>query len=138
MTDPLVVYHASNHEFKVPSIEMIRKNITNHNNGLLGLWCASSNKWISGFGKIIYKLEINSDIKSLDMSISEFSNKCIPTDIVIESEDDINNYYESWRSEMLNDKIDILRVIETRGNCDMLIVINFDSIIKISKLSDLH
>lgn len=138
MTNPLVVYHASNHDFKIPSIEMIHKNITNHSNGLLGLWCALNYEWIGGFGKIIYKLEIDSNHTYLDINISDFAERCKPRDIEFNSHEEVIIYYESWRTEMLNDKIDALRVIENTGKCDMLIIINFDSITKVSKLSDLH
>lgn len=134
--ESMIVFHASSHEFTHPSIEMIQKNITNHRNGLLGLWCAFKSDWIKGFGNNTYLLHLLG--KTEEMSISEFSSKCHPKDQVFNTPEEVNHYFLNWRNELLKNGTDILMIKEIDGRCDMLVVINFDCIIKLQKRTTLH
>ena len=56
------MYHASAHQFDFPDYDALVANITNHDNGRLGLWVATTADWIKGFGGHVYTMEISGTV----------------------------------------------------------------------------
>ena len=115
----LVGYHATDHLYDKPNYERLLSNITNHDNGALGLWCSFETRWIKGsFGKHIYRVEIEGS--SYNMPIDELAGMCQ----TCRSQED----YTHRRNELLQQGYDIIRIVEMDGSCDMFVVMNFDTV----------
>lgn len=119
----ITVFHASNHFFKKPSIESIYKNRKNHTNGLLGLWCASKNDWIDGFGKYIYQVKYDKK-NANQITYSDFKTLCEDLD----NKKNIEQSYLDYRDWLLNKEIGIIEIVENSGNIDMVIIVDFNKI----------
>lgn len=115
---PKIAYHATDHIYDSVDYELLIKNRKNHLNGVLGLWCGMKNDWIKGFGKYIY--EVHYSGKSYDMSINElagYAHRNID-----------EGQYREIREKLLSEGYDYISIIEKNNECDMIVVLNFDSI----------
>lgn len=113
------MFHASRHEFDFPDYDMLTANITNHDNGLLGLWVAKNDDWIEGFGGNIYSVKIEGE--TADLSIEELQSWC-------NKHDNEKDFYVQKRNEFLKNGISYIHLIECNGRSDMGIVIDFSAI----------
>lgn len=125
----MIVYHASNHKFKVPDYTISIKNTTkgpNHINGLLGCWVAlgSNYTWIESFGKYIYEIELEDSHVCEIISCDRFGELSRTGN----EEDHID-----WRNALLRDNVDVLSICEYDGIIHQSIIINYD-IIKACKI----
>jgi hypothetical protein len=122
----LSVYHASPHKFEFPDYELLTKNKSNHDNGLLGLWVATESDWIKGFGKNVYSLNIEGVSQNLSIQdLHAWANEA-----------DGPQFYEHMRATLMAQGIDYLRLVEIDGRSDMGIVLNFQAIGSFSDFSD--
>lgn len=116
----MIFYHASKHAYDFPDYNKLTKNRENHLNGNLGLWVASKNDWISGFGNIIYEVEIDDKDVSIILVDHLFS---------WEKENDMSeDYYINLRIKLL-EKYKSVAFIENSGSVGMGIILDF-SVIK--------
>jgi len=111
----VLVYHSSMYEFDKPSIEMIIKNISNHANGLLGLWFSTTNGWQKNFGTYTYEFEIPDDARALEMDITDFVSMCNKTEDFL-----------LLREEFLDNEYEVLNIRERTGKVEMGILLNLD------------
>ena len=71
---PKRIFHQSNFKFLELNYDELVKNIQNHENGNLGLWCCyEQTSWMKGFGKYVYELEIPGSAP-YNMTIDELSD----------------------------------------------------------------
>lgn len=109
-------YHATNSYLSKLNYDKLLCHIDDHINGALGLWCASNSSWIKQFGKNIY--EVTVDGNNYDMSIDELSQyACNYTSI---------KDYTLKRDQLIADRYDFIRIIETTGTCNIFVVLVFD------------
>lgn len=120
------VFHASSADFEFPDYEELLKNITNHDNGALGLWCAASDHWIKGFGGNTYEVHYDG-AKAFNIPFSEFYKMCHPDDY------EGKEYFVNKRNEYISNGIDVLHIVESSGSIDMLIIMNMDAITSFKK-----
>lgn len=109
-------YHATNHNLDPLDYNKLLQNINDHKNGALGLWCATKSDWIKPFGKDTYQVIIEGS--NYDMSIDELGEYSRKYESVEE--------YTAKRNELLSQGYDIIRIIESHGQCDMFIVLSFE------------
>ncbi len=111
----MIVYHASKHKFSFPDYKKLVANRENHGNGNLGLWCSIRTDWIKGFGKYTYKLDVR-DAKSKTISVNQLM-KFAP-----------DNDFVKKRDELLEQGYEVLKIMESSGSVDMIVVLDFSAI----------
>ena len=111
-------YHSTDHIIDFPDYDTPYNNITNHNNGALGLWCAVDPSWISGFGKYVYEIEVDDEIKQYNMTIEELSTMANKS----------KEHHAELRLELLDQQFDIVRILEFAERCDMVVILNMNAI----------
>lgn len=122
------VYHASNHLFDKPDIEMIQKNRVHHENGMLGLFFSTTNdKWFHGFGKNIYSITIPEHFKPLVMTLKDFHY------LSTVGENNPMDYFSYHRQDLLDKGVDYILVEEYDGSCGMGVFINLDIDMRLQK-----
>lgn len=121
----LVVYHASNHDFVKPDIIQIQKNITNHINGMLGLFFSTTNTpWFHLFGKNIYQIDVPSDFNYEIITVKEYRKISVPPP---ELEDELLvEHFNNVRQDFINKGVDLILINESDDTCGMGIFINLD------------
>lgn len=120
-SDVRTVYHASNHLFTKPDIDMIQKNRINHENGMLGLFFSTTkDKWFHGFGSNIYDITIPPHFKPLVMTVKDFFKLSQAGD------NDPVDYFKYHRQRLLESGVDYILVEEYDGSSGMGVFINLD------------
>lgn len=114
------LWHSSPHIFDMPCIGLIESNRSNHANGLLGLWASVSPKWTRGFGDNLYLLKVKGNVKNL--SVKDLAKMGPDTEP-----------YIVMRQELLYFGVDILRIVECNGISEMSVIVNFDSIMELTR-----
>ncbi len=122
------LFHASHHEFDFPDYEKIRKNLTGHANGMLGLWVSVKNDWIDDFGDVKYEIVLGSPDCRERLNIANLS---IGTLASWASKDEA--FHLAKRQEFLAQEVDYLRLVEVDGRSEMGIVLNFSAIKSFTK-----
>ncbi len=113
--DLKTVYHYSNQKWDRPDIKKIISKRTNHDNGNLGLWCATSNaEWAKGFGRYTYELDIGMNACK-DITVDELRNIAPDAD------------YLKVRNQLIRDGYKVLRIIEVDDRCEMLVMLDLNN-----------
>lgn len=109
------VFHASDTQLQMLNYEALLQNIKNHDNGALGLWCAFDSQWIKPFGCKMYELEVSGSF--YDMTIHELAKY---------NRDGLSREdYTARRNELISQGFDYIRLLESDGRCDMIILLDF-------------
>lgn len=125
LSDIHTVYHASNHLFTKPDIDMINKNRVNHQNGMLGLFFSTTqNKWFHGFGKHIYEIEIPKHFRPFVMSLKDFHNLSMKV---------TDETYKEIREQLLEQGVDYILIEESDDTIAMGVFINLDIEIRLQQ-----
>src|SRR5438128_4681423 len=107
------MYHASAHQFDFPDYDALVANITNHDNGRLGRWVATTADWIKGFGGHVYTMEISGTVMDLPLAqLKKWADENL----------DNPDFYKHHRQELLLQGIDYLQLIEADGHSAMGVV----------------
>ena len=113
--NPIKVFHASDSDLNALDYESLLNNIKNHDNGALGLWCAFDNVWSKPFGSKMYQVEVAGNF--YNMTIDELAKY----NRIHYSRAD----YTNRRNELIGQGFDYIRLLESDGRCDMVIILNF-------------
>ena len=115
------VYHASNHLFDKPDIEIIKRNRKNHENGMLGLFFSTTkDKWFHTFGKYIYHITIPKHFTPLIMPLDEFMK------LSRADSGNVEEYFAYHRDRFLKSGIDYILIEEANGGFSMGVFINLN------------
>lgn len=123
----MIVYHNSPHLFDFPVYELIVQNRTNHGNGELGLWFATSNSWQEGFGSYCYEVTLKEDTKIIHIDASEFAKMCY--------DESHPTYYQEWRLDYMSKGHHVICLKERYDTVDMGIILDFGCIACFERLS---
>lgn len=125
--DPHTLYHVSPKQYDFPCRQKIneaREWSRWHANGVMGLWCSTLPNMCMGFGKHIYQVDIKEDAIIKGVSLQQLF------DVTSEMED---------FSELiagLENKVDVIYVVDSNPYVGEVIVINFSSIKNFTEVNE--
>jgi hypothetical protein len=116
----MIGYHNTDHIISDLNYDELYNNISNHDNGAMGLWCSVKDDWQKGFGKNTYKVEVTGE--AYNMPVNELQGLCY-NDL---KSGDRRPYYKKLRDDMLKRGFTHIRILERHRGVDMFIVCDFN------------